>query len=119
MVTDLHYRLAHYEWLVGRAGDVDIVAVTGDLADVTNSVPIGVRLVVLEQYLDRLAELAVVLIVSGNHDLDGPGSHGEQLANWLHFDQSISERAASSGGSPVWRTESGTRRHCAVIGTFR
>jgi hypothetical protein len=63
MVTDLHYRLAHYEWLVGRAGDVDIVGVTGDLADVTNSVPIGVQLVVLEQYLDRLAELAGVLIV--------------------------------------------------------
>src|SRR5947209_13678166 len=72
-VTDLHYRLAHYDWLVAAAADVDVVALTGDLADVANPVPLGVQVVVLDRYLDKLAEQAVVLMVSGNHDLDGPG----------------------------------------------
>jgi Icc-related predicted phosphoesterase len=82
-ISDLHYRLRHYDWLVRAAADVDVVALAGDLADVVNPVPIEVQVVVLEQYLDRLAEHAVVLAASGNHDLDGPGEHGEQVAGWL------------------------------------
>lgn len=83
VATDLHYRLGHFDWLVRQAADVDVVALTGDLADVANPVPLEVQVVVLERYLDLLAELAVVLVASGNHDLDGPGSHGEQVAGWL------------------------------------
>jgi Icc-related predicted phosphoesterase len=97
VVTDLHYRLAHYDWLVRHAADVDVVALTGDLADVANPVPLGVQVVVLDRYLDQLAELAVVLVASGNHDLDGPGEHGEQIANWLRRPRS--SRIHSDGTS--------------------
>lgn len=83
MVSDLHYRLPHYDWLVQAADDVDVVALVGDLADVVNAVPFTVQVVVLEKYLGLLAEKATVLASSGNHDLDGPGSHGEQVAAWL------------------------------------
>ncbi len=96
-VSDLHYRLKHWDWLVGAAADVDVVAVAGDLADVASLVPIEVQSVVLATYLDRLAGAAVVLAASGNHDLDGPGEHGEQVAGWLR-----SPRAAgvvADGGS--------------------
>ena len=96
-VSDLHYRLKHWDWLVGAAEDVDVVAVAGDLADVASLVPIEVQSVVLATYLDRLAGAAVVLAASGNHDLDGPGEHGEQVAGWLR-----SPRAAgvvADGGS--------------------
>jgi Icc-related predicted phosphoesterase len=82
-VTDLHYRLGHYDWLVRQAPNVDAVALTGDLADVANPVPLAVQVVVLEQYLEVLADHTLVLVASGNHDLDGPGSHGEQVASWL------------------------------------
>jgi Icc-related predicted phosphoesterase len=82
-VSDLHYRLRHYDWLVETSGGVDVVAVAGDLADVANPVPVHVQAVVLDKYLARLAERAVVLAGSGNHDLDGPGAHGEQTAGWL------------------------------------
>ncbi len=82
-ISDLHYRLRHYDWLVRAAEDVDVVALAGDLADVVNPVPLDVQVVVLEKYLDRLAEHAVVLAASGNHDLDGPGEDGEQIAGWL------------------------------------
>ena len=83
VVTDLHYRLAHYDWLVQQAADVDVVALTGDLADAANAVPLDVQVVVLDSYLELLAAHAVVLVASGNHDLDGPGPNGEQVAGWL------------------------------------
>src|SRR5439155_13452405 len=83
VATDLHYRLPLYDWLVRQAADVDVVAITGDLADVSNPVPMAVQTVVLDRYLDSLAEHAVVLVASGNHDLDGPGADGEQVAGWL------------------------------------
>ena len=83
VVSDLHYRLPHFDWLVKAADDVDVVALVGDLADVVNAVPFTVQTVVLQKYLDLLAERAVVLVSSGNHDLDGPGEHGEQTAAWL------------------------------------
>jgi Icc-related predicted phosphoesterase len=82
-VSDLHYRLRHYDWLVEAAAGVDVVALAGDLADVANPVPIAVQAVVLDKYLVRLAERAVVFAASGNHDLDGPGPYGEQTAGWL------------------------------------
>jgi Icc-related predicted phosphoesterase len=83
VVSDLHYRLPHYDWLVGAAESVDAVAVVGDLADVVSPVPHDVQTVVLEKYLRHLAERATVLVSSGNHDLDGPGEDGEQVARWL------------------------------------
>lgn len=82
-VSDLHYRLPHYDWLLGAAGSVDAVAIVGDLADVVSPVPHDVQAVVVAEYLARLAERTTVLAASGNHDLDGPGAHGEQVAAWL------------------------------------
>lgn len=96
-VSDLHYRLPHYDWLVRAADDVDVVAIIGDLADVVNPVPLTVQTVVLQKYLDLLAEKAVVLVTSGNHDLDGPGPHGEQVASWLRL--AANERVHVDGAS--------------------
>jgi len=93
VVSDLHYRLPHYDWLVAAADEVDAVALVGDLADVVNAVPFEVQAVVLEKYLGRLAEKSLVLAASGNHDLDGPDEHGEQIAGWL--------RAAGTAGIHV------------------
>ena len=96
-VSDLHYRLKHWDWLVGAAADVDVVAVAGDLADVASLVPIEVQSVVLATYLDRLADAALVLAASGNHDLDGPGEHGEQVAGWLRAP--LAAGVVADGGS--------------------
>lgn len=84
-VSDLHYRLPHYDWLVRASEDptTDVVVLAGDLADVVSPVPIDVQAVVLESYLHKLADNAVVLASSGNHDLDGPGANGEQVAGWM------------------------------------
>jgi Icc-related predicted phosphoesterase len=82
-VSDLHYRLPHYDWLVGAAEGVDAVAIVGDLADIVSPVPMDVQTVVLDKYLGALAQRSRVLVASGNHDLDGPGADGEQTAGWL------------------------------------
>jgi Icc-related predicted phosphoesterase len=83
VVSDLHYRLPHYDWLVAAASEVDAVALIGDLADVVSPVPHEIQTVVLTNYLTTLAARAPVFVSSGNHDLDGPGDHGEQVATWL------------------------------------
>ena len=82
-VTDVHYRLGHFDWLLANSASADVIAISGDLADIANPVPLEVQIFVIERYLEQLAESAVVLVVSGNHDLDGPGAHGEQVASWL------------------------------------
>ena len=81
--SDLHYRLPQLDWLVEQANDFDVVVMPGDHLQVVGSAPLEVQVVVVSKYLERLAERAVVLASSGNHDLDGPGSHGEQVADWI------------------------------------
>ena len=83
VVSDLHYRLPHYDWLLEAADTVDAVVIAGDLADVVSPVPHEVQTVVISRYLAQLAERTTVLAASGNHDLDGPAYHGEQVARWL------------------------------------
>jgi Icc-related predicted phosphoesterase len=83
VVSDLHYRLPQLDWLVGASEQVDVVVIAGDLADVVSPVPHDVQTVVISRYLRRVADRAKVLVASGNHDLDGPAYHGEQVATWL------------------------------------
>ncbi len=96
-VTDLHYKLPHYDWLVGAAGGVDAVAISGDLLDIVNPVPIDVQAVVMSDYLSKLADRATVFAASGNHDLDGPGARGEQVAGWLQ--RLLDNRVHTDGSS--------------------
>ena len=97
VASDLHYRLPHYDWLVKAADDVDVLALAGDLADVVNRVPFEVQIVVLQRYLTTLAQRVTVLAASGNHDLDGPGDQGEQIAGWLRALRN--DTLVSDGGS--------------------
>lgn len=83
VASDVHYRLQSLDWLCDVGADYDAVILAGDLLDVANVVPVHAQIVVLESYLTRLAGLTTVLAVSGNHDLDGPGEHGEQMSAWL------------------------------------
>lgn len=96
-VSDLHYRLRHYDWLLYAADDVDVVSMAGDLADVANPVPLEVQVVVLDSCLERPSDGAVVLAASGNHDLDAPGPDGEQPSS-----PTAAAATSTARGSP-WR----------------
>ena len=101
VVSDLHYRLPHYDWLVEAADTWTRCVIAGDLADVVSPVPHEVQTVVISRYLGQLAERTTVFAASGNHDLDGPGHHGEQVARLA------AERTARRGCTSTARQ----RRH--------
>ena len=69
---------------------------------------------VLDKYLGLLADQAVVLAASGNHDLDGPGEHGEQVAGWLRR-----PRAAPSTSTVSTSTSTAPASRSAPGGTAR
>ena len=81
--SDIHYRLPQLDWLLAHAASVDVVVLPGDHLQVMGSAPLAAQVVVVSKYLERLADRARVVASSGNHDLDGIGSLGEQSTSWL------------------------------------
>ena len=82
-VSDVHFRLPQFDWILEHAGEYDLVVLPGDHLQVGGRTPLSAQVVVVSKYLVRLSRAAIVLASSGNHDLDGPGPHGEQRAGWL------------------------------------
>ena len=82
-VADLHYALRQYDWLVGCAGEYDVVAVGGDLLDIGCDLDFDVQIVVVEKYLRQLRAKTRVLVCSGNHDGDSCNEADEGVAGWL------------------------------------
>jgi len=83
LVSDLHYHLPQWDWVVGEAAGYDLVVVAGDLLDISSSVPLHSQIVVVLHYLSLLRQAGTTVVVSGNHDLTGPDAAGEQSAPWL------------------------------------
>jgi Icc-related predicted phosphoesterase len=83
LVSDLHYTLPQFDWVVHAAPSFDLVVLAGDNLDISSTVPLDVQSVVVLQYLELLRATGKVLVCSGNHDLTGPDAHGEQAALWL------------------------------------
>jgi Icc-related predicted phosphoesterase len=83
LVSDLHYSLPQYDWVVGEAPTFDLVIVAGDHLDISSAVALDAQSVVILRYLSILQSVGRVAVSSGNHDLTGPDSRGEQAALWL------------------------------------
>lgn len=83
LVSDLHYSLPQFDWVVGAAPDFDLVALAGDHLDVSSPVPLHAQSVVILRYLSLVHAAGHVAVSSGNHDLTGPDESGEQAALWL------------------------------------
>ena len=85
LVSDLHYALPQFDWVVHAADDaeIDVVILAGDHLDISSDVPLETQALVVCGYVDLLRQRTRVLISSGNHDLTGPDGHGEQAPLWL------------------------------------
>ena len=83
LVSDLHYSLPQFDWVVRVAPSFDLVVLAGDHLDISSPVALGAQSVVVLQYLSLLQSAGNVAVSSGNHDLTGPDAHGEQAALWL------------------------------------
>ena len=99
LVADLHYTLPQLDWLVGAAGEFDLVVMAGDHLDISSSVSLEPQTVVIARYVELLAASTRIAISSGNHDLTGPDSNGEQCAGWI--DRMRGPGVVIDGGSMV------------------
>jgi Icc-related predicted phosphoesterase len=83
LVSDLHYALRQYDWLLAAAPRFDVLAVAGDHVDAALGVPPDVQIAALSATLAALATRTQVLACSGNHDLNARNTAGEKVADWL------------------------------------
>ena len=91
-VSDLHYSLRQFDWLVATAREFDLVVLAGDQLDATSSVECDAQIVVVLKYLELLAAVCPVIVSSGNHDLTGADANGERAAVWLDEARSFGVR---------------------------
>jgi Icc-related predicted phosphoesterase len=83
LVSDLHYSLRQFDFLVGAAADHDLVVIAGDHLDISSSVELDAQIVVVQRYFELVRAAARLAVSSGNHDLTGADAHGERAALWL------------------------------------
>ena len=82
-VSDLHYELKQFDWLMAHAADFDAVFIGGDLLELGSRLETDVQIVVVEKYLARLCQQTRLLVSSGNHDGDARSAANESICNWL------------------------------------
>ena len=83
LVSDLHYTLRQYDWVLARAGDFDAVVIAGDLLSVAAPVAPEAQIAAVRATLRKLAASTRVFACSGNHDLNALNAAGEKTADWL------------------------------------
>jgi Icc-related predicted phosphoesterase len=95
-VSDLHYSLPQFDWVVGAASKFELLTLAGDSLRVGSVVPLKDQSVTILEYLSLLHTLTSVAVCSGNHDLTGPDAAGEQSALWLRDAEAVGIRADGS-----------------------
>jgi len=83
LVSDLHYSLRQFDWLVAAAPEFDLVVIAGDHLDISSAVECEAQIVVVLKYIELISARVPVVVSSGNHDLTGADSNGEAAALWL------------------------------------
>jgi Icc-related predicted phosphoesterase len=83
LVSDLHYSLPQFDWVVDNASSFDLVVLAGDHLDISSPVALDAQSVVVLRYFSLIRDATHMAASSGNHDLTGPDAHGEQAALWL------------------------------------
>ncbi len=71
LCADLHSNRSWYDWLVGKAGAFDVIAVAGDLLDIFSIDPAGQIGFLRAEWLPAMIATGTpVAVSSGNHDGD-------------------------------------------------
>ena len=83
LVSDLHYTLRQYDWVLAQAVGYDAVVLAGDQLSVAAPVAVEAQIAAVRATLRRLATLTRVFVCSGNHDLNARNAAGEKTADWL------------------------------------
>ena len=99
LVSDLHYALPQFDWVVEAAADTDLVVLAGDQLNIASPVALSTQSFVVRNYVELIAQRATVVVSSGNHDLTGPDEHGENAALWM---SGLRDVGAFTDGDSTW-----------------
>ncbi len=83
LVSDLHYTLKQFDWVLSNAEAFDLVIIAGDHLDIGSGVELQAQITVILTYLKRLGAKTRVIVCSGNHDLDARNPDDEKFARWI------------------------------------
>ncbi len=83
LVSDLHYALKQFDWVLNEAKAFDVVVIAGDHLDISSTVEVRAQIAVTLTYLRRLQAKTRLIVCSGNHDLDARNAAGERFASWI------------------------------------
>ncbi len=83
LVSDLHYTLKQFDWVLAVADRFDVVVIAGDHLDISSLVDLEAQIVVTLKYFERIGAKTKILVSSGNHDLDAENAAGEKVAGWM------------------------------------
>jgi len=83
LVSDLHYSLPQFDWVVDVASGFDAVVMAGDHLDISSTVDGRAQATVVRKYFGRIQTKTKLFVCSGNHDLDSKNEAGEWVARWL------------------------------------
>jgi Icc-related predicted phosphoesterase len=82
-VTDLHFALNQFDWVMQQAGRFDVVIISGDLLDMGGHLDLDSQITVVVKYLRNISAKTRLLVCSGNHDGDVKNEFQEYIARWL------------------------------------
>jgi Icc-related predicted phosphoesterase len=82
-VSDLHFSLKQFDWVVQQAERYDVVVIAGDLLDLGGHLDLDAQITVVVKYLRTISAKTRLLVCSGNHDGDEKNEAQEFIARWL------------------------------------
>jgi len=82
IVSDLHYSLPQFDWLLEQAADHDLIIVAGDMMELGSTVDAETQATVVEKYFRLICEQTALVACSGNHDLVDDFT-GDRSTEWL------------------------------------
>lgn len=82
-VSDLHFGLNQFDWVLQQAPRYDLVIIAGDLLDIAGHLDLDSQIIVVGKYLRNISARTKLLVCSGNHDSDEKNSAQEYVARWL------------------------------------
>lgn len=83
IVSDLHYTLKQFDWVLNKAEAYDLIVIAGDHLDIASTVDIQAQIAVILTYLRRISAKTKIIVCSGNHDLDAHNLADEKYAKWI------------------------------------
>ena len=82
-VSDLHFGLKQFDWVVQQAERYELVIIAGDLLDLGGHLDLDSQITIIVKYLRTISAKTRLLVCSGNHDGDEKNDAQEFVARWL------------------------------------